>query len=143
MFVYWFCIISRIASVSRSLPFFDGTVSGGAAHVVAVVESVGPVKVEWAVFAQSTWNCQTRRGLVKPHTDAKRFGRPAGGAPAWTRALLGSSVNTPRPVIFDGASKDTVCGPAVPASICARLSAHTRTFLKLPLAGKPNMFADM
>src|SRR5947199_142615 len=32
MFVYWFCAISRMASVSRLLPFFEGTVPGGEAH---------------------------------------------------------------------------------------------------------------
>jgi len=57
--------------------------------------------------------------------------------------LLGSSVNTLTPWIFDTASNDTVCGPAAPASIWARFNAHTRTFLKVPLAGKPNRFADM
>jgi len=71
MFEYWFCIISRMASVSRALPLFDGTVSGGAAQVLPVGESVGPVNVEFAVLAQSTWNAQTRTRSVQPHTDAK------------------------------------------------------------------------
>src|SRR5215212_12216492 len=53
--VYWFWTISRTPSASRSLPFLDGTALGGLAHVVAVVESVGPLKVELAVFDQSTW----------------------------------------------------------------------------------------
>src|SRR6266480_7815218 len=46
MFVYWFCIISRMRSVSRLFPLLDGTVVGARAHAVAVVESVGPRKVE-------------------------------------------------------------------------------------------------
>jgi hypothetical protein len=117
MFEYWFCIISRIANVSRALPLLDGTVCGGAAHVEPVIESVGPVKVELAVFDQSTWNFHTRTRLVHPHTDAKRFGLPAGGVPVWTLALLGNIVNTDTPEIFDGALKDTACTVAFPASI--------------------------
>src|SRR6478672_6416419 len=54
MLVYWFCIISRIGRGSRSLPPCDGTASGGLAHVLPVIESVGPVKVEFAVLFQST-----------------------------------------------------------------------------------------
>src|SRR5215217_8334872 len=70
-FVYWFCTISRMPSASRSLPFLDGTALGGLAHVVAVVESVGPLNVELAVFAQSTWKLQTRTRFVQPQTDVK------------------------------------------------------------------------
>ena len=68
-FVYWFCIMSRIGRVSRGWPSFSGTVDGGDPQVVAVVESVGPVKVEFAVLAQSTWNFQTRTRSVQPQTD--------------------------------------------------------------------------
>src|SRR3954453_15660488 len=71
MFEYWFCAIRRIDKVSRLLPFFDGTVSGGPAQTLPVEESVGPVNVEFAVLAQSTWNAQTRTRSVYPHTEVK------------------------------------------------------------------------
>src|SRR5919199_3922973 len=58
-FVYWFCIISRYASVSRLLPPFSGT-SEGPVLKLATELLTGPVKLELAVFAQSTWNFQTR-----------------------------------------------------------------------------------
>src|SRR5215204_961142 len=68
---YWFCIIARGPSVSSELPSFSATVEGGLDHVVAVIESVGPVKVELAVFAQSMWNFQMRTRFVHPQMDAK------------------------------------------------------------------------
>jgi nitrate/nitrite transporter NarK len=93
MFEYWFCIIVRSASVSKLFPPEpDGTVLGGLAIAVAVVEFVGPVNVEFAVLDQSTWNFHTCTLLVKLPTEAKRFGVPVGGVPACRRALLGSSV---------------------------------------------------
>ena len=55
-FVYWFCIISRIASVSRLLPPCDGTVLGGEAQLAGAIVMKGPVKVEAATLFQSTWN---------------------------------------------------------------------------------------
>jgi hypothetical protein len=58
-FEYWFCIISRIGNVSRSVPLFSGTVPGGPDQVDPVSESVGPVKVELAGVAQSTWKRHT------------------------------------------------------------------------------------
>src|SRR4051794_6293175 len=99
MLEYWFCIIARGPSVSRSQPSFSGTSDGGLAHEVEVVESVGPVNVEFAVFAQSTWNLKTRTRLVQPHTELNRFSRPAGGVPAWSRALLGRSENMLTPLL--------------------------------------------
>src|SRR5919199_1702026 len=59
MFVYWFCIISRYVSVSRLLPCFSGTSLGPTLNV-ATPTFVGPVKVELAGEAQSTWKRQTR-----------------------------------------------------------------------------------
>src|SRR4051812_44555525 len=56
-FVYWFCIISRQASVSRSLPSFSGTSDGPVSTAVMAV-FVGPVKVELAGLAQLTANFQ-------------------------------------------------------------------------------------
>src|SRR5437588_190580 len=97
-FVYWFCAISLIASVSRLLPFLDGTLSGGEAHVLPVIESDGPVNVELAVFAQSTWNFHTLTRSVWLQTDVNRSGLPAGGVPVWTRALLGSIEKTKLPL---------------------------------------------
>src|SRR5437870_11948405 len=44
------------------------------------------------------------------------------------RALLGSSVKTLAPETLEGASKDTTWAVALPASIWARFSDHTRTF---------------
>src|SRR5215213_10672855 len=58
-FVYWFCIMSRYESVSRLLPVFSGTVDGPTLNVPDDA-FVGPVNVEFAGFAQSTWNFQTR-----------------------------------------------------------------------------------
>src|SRR5688500_17184494 len=64
MFEYWFCIMRRIGRVSRSLPPRTGTALGPAAQALPVDESVGPVKVELAGVAQSTWNFQTRTRVV-------------------------------------------------------------------------------
>src|SRR5215211_8569 len=58
-FVYWFCIISRYVSVSSALPDCSGTVDGPTLNV-AVDAFVGPVKVELAGVAKSTWNFHTR-----------------------------------------------------------------------------------
>src|SRR5919199_2444187 len=58
-FVYWFCIISRYDRVSRLLPSFSGTSLGPTLNV-ATPTFVGPVKVELAGEAQSTWKRQTR-----------------------------------------------------------------------------------
>src|SRR5215212_8714226 len=58
-FVYWFCIITRYDSVSRALPSFSGTVLGPTLKVETPT-LVGPVKVELAGFAQSTWNFHVR-----------------------------------------------------------------------------------
>src|SRR5919198_3992413 len=109
MFEYWFCTIKWMPSASRVLPFLDGTSPGGEAHVETVIESVGPVNVELAVLAQSTWNFHTRTRFVQPHTEAKRFGLPAGGVPVCARALLGANVNTLTPEIEEAASNETTC----------------------------------
>jgi hypothetical protein len=50
------------------LPFFDGTVAGGLAQVLATNESLGPVRVEFEVVFQSTWNFQIRTRFVQPDT---------------------------------------------------------------------------
>src|SRR6266478_3775333 len=55
-FVYWFCIISRGATVSRLLPPCDGTVDGGLAQLVGATVIKGPVNVEVEMLFQSTWN---------------------------------------------------------------------------------------
>src|SRR5205823_9379881 len=93
-FEYWFWTIERSPNVSRSLPSFAGTVPGPEDQVVAVIESVGPVKVEFAGAVQSAWNFQTRTRSAQHHVGANRFGRPAGGVPVCARALLGRRVNT-------------------------------------------------
>src|SRR5438270_1517454 len=142
MFVYWFCAIRRGCSVSMTLPFLDGTSSGAAAHELPVIESVGPVNVELAVFVQSTWNFHTLTRSVWLQTDVKRSGLPAGGVPVWARALLGSIEKTRLLLTLEGASNETTWAVA-PASIRARFSAHTRTLMKPPFARNPNMFADM
>src|SRR5205814_1569211 len=92
MFAYWFCIISRVASVSRLLPPLSATVPGALAQVLPVRTSVGPVNVELAVLFQSTWNFQTRTRSLALQTEAYKFSRPVGGVPTWARALLGRSV---------------------------------------------------
>ena len=58
-FVYWFCIIRRYVSVSSALPSFSGTVDGPTLNVETPT-FVGPVNVEAAGFAQSTWNFHVR-----------------------------------------------------------------------------------
>src|SRR4051812_35780105 len=129
MFVYWFCIISRISSVSRLLPPLDGTLAGGTAQVLGTSAWLGPVNVELAVLFQSTWNFHTSTVFRKHHTEVNRFGRPAGGAPVCCRALRGSSVNGGQgwpPPIFDTLNEPT-SGEAAPASIWARLNDHTVT----------------
>jgi len=68
-FVYWFCIISRHASVSRSFPSFSGT-SVGPVSTDAIELFVGPVKVELAGLAQLTENFQTWIAY-RPQIEAK------------------------------------------------------------------------
>src|SRR5829696_5409241 len=66
MFAYWFCIIVRGPSVSSEFPFFSTTVDGGLDQLEPAEESVGPVSVDAAGAAQSTWNFHTRTRLVQP-----------------------------------------------------------------------------
>jgi hypothetical protein len=80
---------------------------------------------------------------VNPVSAAKRFSRPAGGVPVWSRALLGSRVKFMPPPETLAALKVTTWAVGAPAYICALLNAHTRTFENEPLAEKPNMLADM
>src|SRR3954467_11181772 len=69
MFEYWFWAIRRIASVSRLLPLFDGTVSGGPAQtLLPVEESLGPVNVKLRVLAKSTETAQPPTGRASPPT---------------------------------------------------------------------------
>src|SRR5881296_1079618 len=58
-FVYWFCTIKRSRRVSSAFPFFAGTVDAPTPQVASVTLD-GPVSVELATLAQSTWNLQTR-----------------------------------------------------------------------------------
>ena len=51
------------------LPPFSGTLEGPTLKV-AIGTFVGPVKVEFAGFAQSTWNFQTRIAY-EPQMEAK------------------------------------------------------------------------
>ena len=71
MFVYWFCIIARYVSVSRLLPPCAGTLHGRVGPVEPVRGAVGPVNVELATLAQSTWNFQTRIAFVTARSTAK------------------------------------------------------------------------
>ncbi len=54
MFVYWFCIISRRASVSFALPPWAGTVAGGVVQLAGASTMKGPVNVESEMLFQST-----------------------------------------------------------------------------------------
>src|SRR6266545_36892 len=53
-------------SDSRVLPSSSGTSDGPTAQLAPVAASVGPVKVEFAVLFQSTWNFQMLTTFVKP-----------------------------------------------------------------------------
>ncbi len=56
-FVYWFCIIARICRTSRLLPPWEGALATDAfGQLVAARGVSGPVKVEFEMRVQSTWN---------------------------------------------------------------------------------------
>src|SRR5262245_55046418 len=60
MLLYWFCIIARIASVSRLFPPSDGTVAMFAfGQLVAASGVSGPVSVDCEMWSQSTWTLYT------------------------------------------------------------------------------------
>src|SRR5436305_10116682 len=55
--VYWFCIIARIWRTSRELPPREGAFATAAfGQLVAARGVSGPVKVEFEIRVQSTWN---------------------------------------------------------------------------------------
>ncbi len=66
--VYWFCIISRTARVSRLLPPDDGTLLGGLAQLAGAIAMKGPVKLDVEMLVQLTWNLYTETALVNCHT---------------------------------------------------------------------------
>ena len=62
--------------------------------------------------------------------ETKYAGVPAGGVPAWSRALAGSSMNSPL-----GPAKSSTWTLGSPAYICALSIAHTCGPIEAELAG--------
>src|SRR5216684_8894189 len=86
---------------------------------------IGPVNVELAVFAKSTWNRKTFSELLPKLT--KKLGDPAGGAVTPSRSE-GSRLAT-----LDACWKQTIVA-AAPLSIAVRLNAQALAPTKeLPL----------
>src|SRR5688572_11393300 len=115
--------MARNDRVSRSCAVPDcgtfATVALG--QLVAEIGRSGPVKVDRLMLFQSTWNLYTPTALRKFEVEMKRFGRPAGGVPVCSLALLGTTVKSPPP-----RSNWTIWTVGLPAYIWALLNTQAR-----------------
>src|SRR5947207_3874921 len=80
--------------------------------------AVGPTKVEFIVFAKSTWNFQKFNVPEAESMFMTKFGEPRGGAVAPSTSAGSRLANAPESL------KHTSAGAEAPLSIAVRLNAH-------------------
>src|SRR5689334_16381660 len=102
-----------------------GAVNGATAPI-----AIGPVKVEFFVFAKSAWNFQRYSALEAGSTFIKKFGEPGGGGADPSRSD-GSRLANPLLGL-----KQTNVGAETPPTMAERSNAHASGPRKLPAPEK-------